>query len=742
MARRLPAPHAWTFGTGDPVSVANGRIVLALLRLVRHLPGTLSSRNFDDLGELLAPVLEGFRPLVRSTLRAHLGAREQCSLDAQILESSAFLHERETHTLIGEAAARDVPRFRPLFDKVEKALADSAERFELPTDRNLAMLQRLVELPAPELKLLSLAGAFCYGTIERSHFDFVDSPPRILRAIELLCGVRGAAAIRMVEANGPLARSGLLHALSAKRKGCDLDDLLCLSVIGEKLLGAPFEDELAMARAVMLPLQPAPARRITWPHLDPQIALLKAALARAVEDAVPGVNFLLYGAPGTGKTEFVRQLVADIGASGFLVGSADDDGDEAGRSDRLLSLQLSQTFAGQTTRSVLVLDEAEDIFRSSYGHPLAGLLRSSSESKAWMNALLETNPRPVIWISNRISQLDPAYLRRFSFCLEFVQTPQALRRQIAEERLGALGCSAHVLDELAAIPQVTPAHLEAAVRFANLSRDSGVGIDLSVKTMIEAQLRAGGCTAPPPVAARSTRFDMRYLNVAGNATPESVLQALERAGRDAGATLLFSGLPGTGKTQLATEIASRLGRQLVVRTASDINSKWYGDSEANVARMFRECDPAAEVLFLDEAEILLGSREDSSHRADRAVTAEFLRWLEVFKGTFICATNHASMFDAALMRRFTFRLEFQPLRFDQRLALYAELVFGAADAARQIDDSTRDTLEQLERLTPGDFANAARRVRALGLPVGSWIQELRAEQDSKAGATRRRIGFL
>jgi hypothetical protein len=299
-----------------------------------------------------------------------------------------------------------------------------------------------------------------------------------------------------------------------------------------------------------------------------------------------------------------------------------------------------------------------------------------------------------------------------------------------------------VLDELAAIPQVTPAHLEAAVRFANLSRDSGVGTDLSVKTMIEAQLRAGGCTAPPPIAARSTRFDMRYLNIAGNATPESVLQALERAGRDAGATLLFSGLPGTGKTQLATEIASRLGRQLVVRTASDINSKWYGDSEANVARMFRECDPAAEVLFLDEAEILLGSREDSSHRADRAVTAEFLRWLEVFKGTFICATNHASMFDAALMRRFTFRLEFQPLRFDQRVALYAELVFGAPDAAQQIDDSTRDTLEQLERLTPGDFANAARRVRALGLPVGSWIQELRAEQDSKAGATCRRIGFL
>jgi transitional endoplasmic reticulum ATPase len=748
MARRVLASHAWTFDTGDPVSVANGRIALALLRLVRQLPGAFPSRDYDDLGSLLAPVLERFRPLLRSTMRAYLGTRKDSALDLDDLNASTFLHERETHTIIGAATAQDIARFRPLIDKVEKCLADSVDRFDLPTDRNVAMLHRLIDLPAPDIKLLSLAAAFCYGTIERSNFCFVDSPPRILRSIELLCGVRGAAAIRMFEANGPLTRSGLLHALSAKRKGCDLDDLLCLSVIGEKLLGAPFENEMAMARAVMNPLQPAPARRIAWPHLARQTSLLKAALARAVEESVPGVNFLLYGAPGTGKTEFVRQLVADVGASGFLVGDADDDGDEATRSDRLASLQLSQTFAGQTTRSVLVLDEAEDIFRSDYGHPLAGLLRSTSESKAWMNALLERNPRPVIWISNRISQLDPAYLRRFSFCLEFVQTPQALRRQIAEERLGPLGCSARVLEDVAAIPQVTPAHLDAAARFADLSRDSGVGVDASVRTMIDAQMRACGHTAPPPVAMRSTRFDMRYLNVAGNATPRNILEALERADRDAGATLLFSGAPGTGKTQLAAEVASRLGRLLVVRTASDIASKWYGESEANVARMFRESDPATEVLFIDEAEILLGAREDSAHRADRAVTAEFLRWLEVFKGTFICATNHASTFDAALMRRFTFRLEFQPLRFDQRLDLYAELVFGRSadagspDGTQKVGDGTRDVLARLDRLTPGDFANVARRVRSLGLPAEAWIDELLAEHDSKAGATRRRVGFL
>ena len=242
---------------------------------------------------------------------------------------------------------------------------------------------------------------------------------------------------------------------------------------------------------------------------------------------------------------------------------------------------------------------------------------------------------------------------------------------------------------------------------------------------------------------------MRYLSVRGHATPERVLQSLDRLGSNgSGATLLFSGPPGTGKTQLASEIATRLGRQLVVRTASDINSKWYGESEGNVARMFRDCNPRTEVLFLDEAEVLLASREDSSHRADRAVTAEFLRWLEVFEGVFVCATNHAGTFDAALTRRFTFRLEFEPLRQDQRVDLYAELALGwrppagLAEQPAPVDANDRACLARLEHLTPGDFANAARRIRALDLPSSAWITELEAEQSAKRCVGSPRIGFM
>ena len=749
MARRRSPRHLWALDPQDENAVPNARIAQALMLCIRRLPGAYPTRDFDDLGAVLAPLLEGHRRLTRAVILAHLAAGPASGDDdaTAATTSARVLHDRSIQTLIGEAFARSFPRFRLLFETAERSLESFLERQSFAADRNLDMLVRLIDLPPPETALIRLATAFCYSSINRAIFSFVDTPSRVVNAIETLCDVRGAATMRMFHVSGVLARSCLLEAATAKRSGCDLEDLLRLNATGECLLGTPHEDEKSMAGAVLKPMPSRDASgSLEWPHLEQQQTLLKSALKFAIEQGMPGVNFLLHGAPGTGKTEFVRQLVDEIGATAFLVNDTDEGGEEADRSERLASLQLGQTFAGQQVRAVLVLDEAEDIFQTDYQHPMAGLFGAKAESKAWVNSLLEKNPHPVIWISNRISQLDPAYLRRFSYCLEFPETPQTLRLRIAQDRLGAVGCSDHLIERTSSLPQVSPAHLDTIARFVRMTSDSGLGVDVAASSQIEAQLKAGGHALPPETAQRTTRFDLRYLNIRGQATTGRVLKSLGGLGHGAGATLLFSGPPGTGKTQLAGEIANRLGRRLRVRTASDINSKWYGESEGNVARMFRECNPKSDLLFLDEADILLGSREATGHRADRAVTAEFLRWLEGFEGIFVCATNHADVFDAALARRFTFRLEFEPLRVEQSVELYAELALGwqpsSEKAVALVDGPTRTALSRMDRLTPGDFANAARRVRALDLPADAWLQELQAEHDAKPGARSVRIGFM
>jgi ATPase family associated with various cellular activities (AAA) len=317
-----------------------------------------------------------------------------------------------------------------------------------------------------------------------------------------------------------------------------------------------------------------------------------------------------------------------------------------------------------------------------------------------------------------------------------------VRKQVAHAALQPTGCSVETIDAIANDDASTPALMAGSAKFATLARQGGACPNQAAIAYVKQQGQAAGRTAPAVIARRTQRFDMRYLNLLGSAQPALVLLALKAEPMSA---LAFCGPPGTGKTQLAAELAQQLDRKLVVRTASDINSMWYGQSEANVAKMFRQCDPHAEILFLDEAEVLLASREQTEHRADRAVTAEFLRWLECFEGTFICATNHVVDLDSALMRRFTFRLQFLPMNQVQRQAMYAEQVLGWKPGSHEVPPTLPVNvvrrLERLDQLTPGDFANAGRRVRRLALPAEAWLDELDAEHAAKATHVGARIGF-
>lgn len=428
MGRQRSSSLPWRFSASDPLALPNARIALALLRAVSCLPGTYPKHNHDDLGAAFAPVLAGLLPQLRSAVQAHLAATHGAiDIDASDV---AVLHEsRDVQTLFGEALAQRHPAFRALLVKVEDKLEHFVARHSHPCDANVETLARLLRLTAHETVMLRLATAFCHGTLERSLFSFVDSPVRIAKVVERLCGARDIAVVRMFYLHHALAYSGLFAFSSrACSNNGDLGDLLRLSDIGEKLLASPMSSTAEMANAVLTPL-PSPsadAARLEWPHLADARTLLGAALSEAVERGTQGVNILLHGAPGTGKTEFAAALLVSIGAAGFSIDSVNNWGDETSRSGRLAKLRLAQTFADQRQSAVLVLDEAEDIFQSDYQSPFARVFDGPRESKSWTNHLLEHNAHPVIWISNEVGHLDPAYLRRFTFCLEFPRTPHAL----------------------------------------------------------------------------------------------------------------------------------------------------------------------------------------------------------------------------------------------------------------------------------------------------------------------------
>lgn len=753
----MPHPHLdWRAGRKDARSVSSARVSLALLRIYRKLPLAQDETDFTGVARSVWPVVRLFPASLAgglqsagtrvrlSRIRALCGDDEVKGELANLAHAAVLPVQPLTDAvfeLLGDAIASHTPAFAPLLDQVESKLAEFAS-CSLPSDHRERVVADLLTLTEVERAYLRLCTAVGSSPLGASLFGIFNAQ-LIVDATQAAIGAKEEHDVRaMLNRNSRLFRSGLLENDPFGPRS-DMSDALRLSQDATRLLRSPARTVQGLAKVILCEAPASTPGSLTWPHLREQTSLLRDLLVNAAKQQARGINILLHGAPGTGKTQYALRLIEESGLHGYSVSDLDRFGTAASRSERLSSLLLTQMFAPHD-RSVVLLDEAEDVFRNDYNDPLARAFgRREEEGKAWMNRLLEENARPVIWISNRVDHIDPAYLRRFSYCLEFPTTPRPVRRQIAEVHLGPVGCSPALVDQVAAQPRVSPALVASAARGASIAR--GPDADETVRLVLGGLLRAAGEKFQAQIPERATRFDLRYLNVSGQVSAETFVNSICRLGR---ARAVLSGPPGTGKTQLAGEIAMRLGRELVYRTASDINSMWYGQSERNVARMFDECDVASEVLFLDEADSLLGSREASGHRADVAVTAEFLRRIENFKGVFVCATNFRAHLDAALLRRFEFRVELLPLTVWQRRSMFLELALGQSEIGTEggtpLDAILEQRLARLDQLTPGDFANVVKRLRLLQLQpdAAGWLAELEAEHSAKPGAARSSVGFL
>jgi hypothetical protein len=136
-----------------------------------------------------------------------------------------------------------------------------------------------------------------------------------------------------------------------------------------------------------------------------------------------------------------------------------------------------------------------------------------------------------------------------------------------------------------------------------------------------------------------------------------------------GLSALFSGPPGTGKTMAAEVIARSLGLELYKVDLSQVVSKYIGETEKNLARVFAEAEDSNAVLFFDEADALFGKRTDvhSSHdRNANMETSYLLQRIEEYEGIVILATNLAHNMDEAFLRRLAFRVEFSVPNATQR----------------------------------------------------------------------------
>ena len=568
-----------------------------------------------------------------------------------------------------------------------------------------------------------------------------------------------AAALRH---GGRLETLGLVETPIAEHAITDLGDLMRVSDKLLAVLTAEYADEEAMMAAFTRPAAPASLSLDDFPHVGDDARHLVALLAGAAGTRERGVNVLLYGPPGTGKTEFARLVARLAGCELYEVDCLDRDGSSLSGKERYRSLQVSQAFLRGRDRAALLFDEVEDVF-PPISEPVLNLFGAddargaSVNGKAWVNQTLEQNPVPTIWVSNSIGQIDPAYRRRFQFHLELGNPPRGVRETIARKHLAGLGVSDAFVSRVASRRQVTPAQIQSAARFARLARGA---VDDPIEALIERQLERadralGQDAAQDEFRPSPTRYDLGLLNVESRFPIPRILAALQERPR---ATLCFYGLPGTGKTALGEHVARCLERPLMVRRASDLMSKYVGETEQQMARMFADAQRECAVLLLDEADSFLQNRQLAVRGYEVSEVNEMLQGMERFDGVFICTTNLFERIDEAALRRFAFKLRFLPLSAGQRLRMFASEAMGwtppdaAADApeleaqaARIVPAPISARLAALHLLAPGDFAVVRRQAVLLGdAPTPEeFVEQLEREHRAKPDVRHARpMGFV
>ena len=214
-----------------------------------------------------------------------------------------------------------------------------------------------------------------------------------------------------------------------------------------------------------------------------------------------------------------------------------------------------------------------------------------------------------------------------------------------------------------------------------------------------------------------------------------------RLGYGTGLGCLFFGPPGTGKTMTAGLIAAELGLPIYRVDLSRIVSKYIGETEKNLRRLFAEASSARAILLFDEADGLFAKRTKVKDAKDRFANMEvafLLQQMEAYDGISILTTNLEADLDEALRRRLRFRVYFPAPDEAERARLWSQMLPAAAPV--NLDDIDFEGLGESFEFSGGYIRNAALRAAFRAAAGGHAINHETLYDAARAEATE--LGML
>jgi transitional endoplasmic reticulum ATPase len=465
----------------------------------------------------------------------------------------------------------------------------------------------------------------------------------------------------------------------------------------------------------------------------------------------PPKGVLLHGPPGTGKTLLARAVANESAAKFFHIAGPEIMGSAYGESERRLRELFEQ--AAENAPSIIFIDEIDSIA------PKRGQVTGEAEKRlvAQLLTLLDgIEPRQntvVIAATNRPEAIDEALRRPGRFDREIVigVPDQPGRREILGIHTRGMPLAPDVdLDDLARrtfgfvgadIAALTrEAALEAVRRIMPKLNLAEATIPTEVLDALSVEERdfENALKRVQPSAMREVMVEaptVRWDDVGGLDKARDLLregvelplkhpEAFRRLGIRPAKGFLLYGPPGTGKTLLAKAAAREAEANFIATKSSDLLSKWYGESEQQIARLFnRARQVAPTIIFIDELDSLVPARGGGlgepqvTERVVNTILSEMDGLEELQNVVVIGATNRPTLIDPALLR---------PGRFD-------ELIYvGVPDTAgrRRIlaihtegmplaDDVDLEAIAQrTDRFTGADLEDLVRRAGLTALRRG------------------------
>ncbi|MDR3345693.1 MAG: ATP-binding protein [Campylobacteraceae bacterium] len=462
-------------------------------------------------------------------------------------------------------------------------------------------------------------------------------------------------------------------------------------------------------------------------HLKGSEQFVLRYLGKSLKSKQQGVNILLYGEPGTGKTELAKVLAKNLNIELKEIGGEIGEDDK----NRFDNYMLAQYIYAQSPM-LLLFDEVEDVFDASSGN----IFRDSKkqDNKLLINRWLETNPVPTIWITNDVSSIDRAIIRRFKMCMEIPIPSIKKKEEILSSHCGGV-LSKKEINLLASHKHLSPAIIDNAVSIADTikSRNKSTVIINTINQTLKAQ-RFDEIKEKEKASFLPKTYNPSFIN-----TSIDTKRLLEGIKRSKSAKMCFYGAPGTGKSAFGKWIAKSLKRDFIAKKVSDLKSMYVGGTERNIAAAFEEAKEKKAVLIFDEVDTFLSDRKNAQRSWEVSEVNEMLVQMEEFEGVFIATTNLMANLDAASLRRFDVKLEFLYMTHDVSLKMLCDEVKELGLPTP--DKSALNSLKHLNVLTPGDFATIKRQHRFYPIKDAADFVERLSDECKLKSAESTRIGF-